>query len=448
MAMKPALPHKLVLRMAQSSKPVPLAPVLLVNFIGTMGFTIVIPFLVFLVTRFGGNALVYGLVAATYPAFQFVAAPVLGRWSDRYGRRRILLLSEIGTFVSWLVFALALFLPPKELFTVDSATFGQFTMTIPLVVIFIARALDGLTGGNISVANAYVADVSPPEKRNRNFGRMGVAANLGMIMGPALASVLGVTVYGEVLPVFAAAIIALVGVGVIAFGLPESNRFQGLPECPRQEKGKVLGQEIRDCMVAAKTRETSVRDVLSQPNVAFMMVLYFTILLSFNFYYTAFPMHASRGLGWDVTDIGAFFVTLSLMIVVVEGPVLARLSQRFTEPTLIIVGLPILGTNFVLMQSTNVAVLYMGAALFAIGNGIMWPSMVSMVSKVAADRFQGAIQGIAGSVGSLASIVGLVMGGVAYSAIGVGTFLICAGIAYASFMLALRLPRTRLVSAP
>jgi len=86
--------------MAQSRKRTPLAPVLLVNFVGTMGFTIVIPFLVFLVTRFGGNALVYGLVAATYPAFQFVAAPILGRWSDRYGRRRILLLSEIGTFVS------------------------------------------------------------------------------------------------------------------------------------------------------------------------------------------------------------------------------------------------------------------------------------------------------------------------------------------------------------
>ena len=116
MALTPALPHKLVLRMAQSSKPVPLAPVLLVNFIGTMGFTIVIPFLVFLVTRFGGNALVYGLVAATYPAFQFVAAPVLGRWSDRYGRRRILLLSEIGTFlicagIAYASFVLALRLP-------------------------------------------------------------------------------------------------------------------------------------------------------------------------------------------------------------------------------------------------------------------------------------------------------------------------------------------------
>ena len=420
---------------------------LLVNFIGTMGFTIVIPFLVFLVTRFGGNALVYGLVAATYPAFQFVAAPVLGRWSDRYGRRRILLLSQIGTLVSWLVFAVALFLPPTELFTVDSPTFGQFTITVPLAIIFVARALDGLTGGNISVANAYVADVSPREERNRNFGRMGVAANLGMIMGPTLASMLGVTAYGEVVPVFAAAIIALVGVGVIAFGLPESKHFEGLAERPRQEKGKVLGQEIRDCVLAAKAQETSVRDVLAERNVPFMMVLYFTILLSFNFYYAAFPMHASRGLGWDVTDIGAFFAILSLMIVLVEGPVLARLSRRFSESTLIIVGLPILGTNFVLMQSTNVAVLYVGAALFAIGNGIMWPSIVSMISKVAADRFQGAVQGIAGSAGSLASIVGLVMGGVAYSAIGVGTFLICAGIAYASFILALRLPRIELANA-
>ncbi|MBW1830432.1 MAG: MFS transporter [Deltaproteobacteria bacterium] len=433
--------------MADPRKPTPLAPVLLVNFIGTLGFTIVIPFLVFLVTRFGGNALVYGLVAATYPAFQFLAAPVLGRWSDRYGRRRILLLSEIGTLLSWLIFAVALFLPPTELFSVDSRAFGQFTITVPLAVIFAARALDGLTGGNISVANAYVADVSDPQDRNRNFGRMGVAANMGMIMGPALASVLGVSRYGEVLPVFAAAIIALVGVFVIAFRLPESRRFQSLPECPRQEKGRVLGQETRDCIQAAQTRGSSVRALLSEPNVFFMMVLYFTIFLAFNFYYTAFPIHAARGLGWDVVDIGAFFATLSVMIVVVEGPILSRLAKRFSEPTLIMAGLPILGTNFILMQSSDVLVLYIGALLFAVGNGLMWPSVVSMVSKVAPDHFQGAVQGIAGSAGSLASVVGLILGGMAYNAIGVGTFLICAGIAYGSFLLSLRLPRIQLATA-
>lgn len=434
--------------MVGSTKRPSLGGVLLVNFIGTMGFTIVIPFLVFLVTRFGGNALIYGLVAATYPAFQFLAAPVLGRWSDRFGRRRILLLSEIGTFVSWLVFALALFLPETVLLEVESARLGDFTLTLPLVVIFAARALDGLTGGNISVANAYVADVSSPEDRNRNFGRMGVASNLGMILGPALASVLGVTRYGEVLPVFAAALIAFIGIAVIAFALPESKPPAVTSKCPRKECGKTLGLEPRDCVDAAREREATLGEVLSQPNVAFMMGLYFTILLAFNFYYTSFPIHAARGLGWDVADIGLFFAAMSAMIVLVEGPVLARLSKRFSEPTLILVGLPILGTNFILMQSQETAVLYLGAVLFALGNGLMWPSVVSMVSKVTADRFQGAVQGIAGSAGSLASIVGLVLGGIAYSAIGVGTFLICAGIAYAAFLLAWRLPRIRLVGTP
>lgn len=427
--------------MGEAPKRSALAPVLLVNFIGTMGFTIVIPFLVFLVTRYGGNALIYGLVAATYPAFQFIAAPVLGRWSDRYGRKRILLLSQIGTLLSWLVFGLALFLPVVELLQVDSPRLGQFTITLPLLVIGAARALDGLTGGNISVANAYVADVSSREDRSRNFGRMGVAANLGMILGPALASVLGFSVYGEALPVLAAAAIALVGVVVIAVGLPESNRFSGLPECQRKERGRALGAEPRDCVVAAKAQETSIGDVLRQPNVAFMMALYFTILLSYNFYYIAFPVHASTNLGWDVTRIGVFFAVLSTMIVLVEGPVLARLSQRFSEPTLILAGLPLLGTNFILMSSPRIELLYVGAALFALGNGLMWPSVVSMVSKVASDRFQGAVQGVAGSAGSLASIVGLILGGVTFSAIGVGTFLICAGIAYGAFVLAWRLPR-------
>lgn len=426
--------------MKQASSRGSLAPVLLVNFIGTMGFTIVIPFLVFLVTRYGGNALIYGLVAATYPAFQFVAAPVLGRWSDRYGRKPILLLSQLGTLLSWLIFGAALFLPVVELLHLDSPRLGQFTITLPLLVIGAARALDGLTGGNISVANAYVADVSPATERSRNFGRMGVAANFGMILGPALASVLGFTVYGEALPVLAAAVIALFGAVIIVFGLPESKPFGGFPSCPREEQSRALGAEPRDCVVAARPREASLREVLRQPHVAFMMALYFTILLSFNFYYIAFPVHAARNLEWDVTRIGIFFAVLSAMIVIVEGPVLARLSRRFSEATLILVGLPVLGTNFILMSSTRVEVLYLGAALFAIGNGLMWPSVVSLVSKVAPDRFQGAVQGVAGSAGSLASIVGLILGGVTFSAIGVGTFLICAGIAYGAFVLAWRLP--------
>lgn len=417
------------------------------NFIGTLGFTIVIPFLVFLVTRLGGNAVVYGLIAAAYSTFQFIGAPVLGRWSDRFGRRKILLLSQAGTLASWLIFAGALLLPKSALFSVHSSLLGSFTVTVPLLFIGFARALDGLTGGNISVANAYVADVSTPDDRSQNFGKMGVTANLGMILGPGLAGLLGSTALKEALPVYTAAAISLIGVILIAFALPESRPVVARKDCERLEAGKVLGQETRCSLTAAPVVQPSTAELLQQPNVAFTLGLYFVIMLSFNFFYTSFPIYVTTELSWTVADMGIFFACLSAMLVVVEGPVLARLSKRVSEPLLIIVGLLVLGTNFLLMTSTSKPILYGAAALFALGNGVMWPSMVSVVSKVAEARLQGAMQGLSGSAGSLASVLGLVLGGVSYSLIGAGTFLICAGLAYLSFVLALRLPRLRFEGA-
>lgn len=416
---------------------------LLVNFIGTLGFTIVVPFLVFLVTRFGGNSVLYGLVAAAYPVFQFIGAPVLGRWSDRYGRKKILLVSQAGTLLSWLIFSLALFLPLIEIAAVDSELLGQFTITLPIVVIVIARALDGLTGGNISVANAYVADISSQEDRTANFGKMGVAANLGMILGPALASVLGSTPLKEALPIFGSALISLIATVLIAVRLPESNPRVARRDCARKDAGQSLGQEARCALYVGQESEEpepSVQEVLRQPNMFFVLGLYFLILLAFNFFYTAFPIHAATELNWSVTELGIFFAVLSAILVVVEGPLLTRLSKRFSESTLIITGLIILGTNFVLLTSTNPVLVFTAAGLFAVGNGIMWPPIVAVVSKVAEARLQGAVQGLAGSAGSLASVVGLIAGGIAYATLGAATFFISAGLAYLAFVLACRLP--------
>ena len=423
-----------------TARRVSLGPVLMVNFIGTLGFSIVLPFLVFLVTRFGGNALVYGLVGATYPAFQFIGAPILGRWSDRYGRKRILLLSQAGTLLSWIIFSAALFLPMTVLWTVRSSILGEFTVTLPLLVIVIARALDGLTGGNISVANAYVADVSTDEDRNRNFGRMGVASNLGMILGPAAASVLGATAWGEILPVFGAAIISLVATIVIATSLPESNPC-GFQHSLNRRAGAALGQEPRNCLAAGRSSDQGVRTALAQPNILYILVLYFVILLSFNFYYAAFPMHAATNLRWTVVETGIFFAVLSLLMVVVQGPLLSRLSRHVSEARLVLFGCLMLGTNFLFMQSSRVDLIYVGAAFFALGNGLMWPSLVALVAKVAGSRFQGITQGLAGSAGSLAGIGGLVAGGFAFGFIGSATFLVSALLAYVSFGLSFRLLR-------
>lgn len=158
--------------MATTPRDPRLFPVLLVNFIGMLGYSLVIPILVFLVEKFGGNELIYGILGSIYPAFQLVGAPVLGRLSDDIGRKRVLLISQVGTLLAWGIFILALLLPRTDIMQVDSTLLGSFALSVPLLLLFFARALDGLTGGNVSVANAYLADISSDANRKANFGKM------------------------------------------------------------------------------------------------------------------------------------------------------------------------------------------------------------------------------------------------------------------------------------
>jgi len=146
-----------------------------------------------------------------------------------------------------------------------------------------------------------------------------------------------------------------------------------------------------------------------------------------------------QALNWSITELGVFFSFLSGLMVVVQGPVLSRLSKRFSDAYLIIFGSLILGTNFVLMTSQNLGLIYFAALLFAIGNGLMWPSVLSLLSKAAGKKYQGSVQGFAGSFGSLASMLGLIVGGILYGAVGASTFLVSAAIIYFIFLLSFRL---------
>ncbi|WP_128692674.1 MFS transporter [Methanoculleus taiwanensis] len=415
-----------------------LVPLYAVTFIGTLGFGIVLTFLIFLVEEWGGNALVYGLLASTYPAFQLLGAPILGRWSDMYGRRKILFLSQVGTLVAWGIFLVAFFLPLIPVATIDSALLGIFVLTLPLLVLFVARALDGITGGNVSVANAYLADVTGDAERNQNFGRMSVASNMGYIVGPALAGILGATIYGEILPVIAAFLISVVGTLIIAFWLPESNRCAIAEKPDTGSVRKVFGQEHRDCSFAGGKGKLSFRGAFRISHIPFLLALYFLIFLGFNIYYTAFPAFAAGSLAWTAAELGIYYSAISVMMVVVQGPVLSRISKHYVEAVLIIAGSVILGIGFTVLVTGNMLFIYASAVLFAAGNGIMWPSFLSLLSKIAGKTYQGSVQGFAGSAGSLASIVGLILGGVLYEAIGPAAFLISGGIILVVFLLALR----------
>jgi len=416
-----------------------LFPLLLVNFVGTLGFSIVLPFLVFVVMKFGGNAIVYGLLAATYPAFQLIGAPILGRWSDIYGRKKVLLLSNAGTAVGWILFLFALFLP-FEKSNIEIAFLGTFVIVLPLLILFLARAIDGITGGNISVANAYLADISSDRTRSKNFGKIAISSNLGFIVGPALAGILGGTIYGAILPVLGALLLSLVTILVIAFLLKESKPISNEIIVSKETTiRRVFSQECRDCSLAADTTKSRSRDVFKLEHISFLLVLFFLIFLGFNIYYAAFPTHAAKDLRWSVTQLGIFYAVLGGIMALVQGPVLSFALKRFSEEKLVVIGSIVLGTNFILFVSNNIVLISIALILFAVGNGLMWPSFMSILSRRAGTKLQGAVQGIAGSFGGLASIVGLIMGGFLYSSIGGTTFLISGGIIFVVFILSFRL---------
>ena len=426
--------------MASVENQIPLYPLLLINFIGTLGFSIVLPFLVFLVIDFGGNAIVYGILAAIYPAFQLIGAPILGRWSDIYGRKKVLLISHGGTLVGWIIFLFALLLPNENLFSINSLLVGTFVITLPLVILFIARALDGITGGNVSVANAYLADVSSDINRSKNFGKMAISSNLGFIVGPAIAGILGATIYKEILPVLAALFLSLVTLIVIGFTLKESKPSADVIQVPvKGNIGKVFAQECKECYKIVNPKKLRFLDIFKLTHISFLLFLYFLIFLGFSIFYTSFPIHAVLGLKWSITEMGIFYAVLSGIMILVQGPILRKALQKFSENKLVIIGSLVLGINFIFFLSNNILLIYTAAVLFAIGNGLMWPSLLSILAKKAGTVHQGAVQGVASSFASLASIIGLTIGGVLYSAIGATTFLISAGVIFTVFIISFRL---------
>ena len=409
-----------------------LAPILFVHVCGTLGFSIALPILVFLVADFGGSAWVYGLLGATYSTAQSIGAPVLGRWSDRIGRRTVLLVSQGGTVAAWVLFLVALRLPREAL-----AEVAGTTITLPLLAIFAARFLDGLTGGNISVANAYVADLTRKAKASRQlaFGRMGMAASLGFTAGPALAGLLGTGDDPYTLPIAAAIGVSVVGL-VLCFRLrePAGRCPEGPP--PETTLGRAITQQQRRC---DRSQPESLGALRTSGGVRAALLATFTMFLAFNLFYAAFPVHATRAIGWSTQEMGVFYSSMSAAMFFTQGPLLQAVSRRASQRIVFLAGLTGLILAFLSFPGASSLTAFGGGLLFALGNGFAWPTFQARTAGLVPEDTQGRLQGALSSAGSLASIAGLVLGGLLYPWLGGQVFFLSSALFTAVLLLVPRL---------
>ena len=255
---------------------------------------------------------------------------------------------------------------------------------------------------------------------------MAVSSNLGFVLGPALAGLLGATLLGEILPVMAAFLISLIALALIKFGLIEVTPSTISETLEEASACDLYGQEQKSSYAVQCERANGMGAILELPNMPALLTVNFLVMLGFSFFYVAFPVHAVEGLGWSVTEIGTYFAGLSLIMIVVQGPVLSRAAKRYREKLLMSVGGLALAAGFAFLYSGSTALIYLSALLIALGNGLMWPTFMSVLSKAAGARLQGAVQGLAQSAGAIASIVGLIAGGVFYVFLGAALFPIAA----------------------
>jgi MFS transporter, DHA1 family, tetracycline resistance protein len=361
----------------------PLLVIFVTVFIDLVGFGIVIPVLPFYVegTQFDASPRAVGLLFASYSAMQLVFTPVLGRLSDKYGRRPVLFFSLLGTSLGFFVMGFA----------------------TTLWMLFAGRIIDGITGGNISTAQAYIADVTTEENRAKGMGLIGAAFGLGFIFGPALGGIL--SRWGAHVPFLFAGALSLANATLLYFVLPET-----------------VTADHPARVSAATGRWSQLARALRQSRLAFVLAVYFLFVTAFSVMTASFGLFTLYRFGFDAHDTGWIFAFVGVVGAGIQGGLIGRLVKAFGEPVLVIVGALLFAASLVLIPftgpHTGTAGLLALGALFALGNGLATPSLTSLASKSAGAGEQGGVLGVTQSVASLARVVGpLVSAALIYSAV-------------------------------
>ena len=382
--------------------------IFLVVFIDLLGFGLILPLLPYYAGQYGASSFLIGLLVASYAAAQFIGAPLMGRLSDRFGRRPILVLSIGGTVVGFLLLGFAVPLGKAlSSFVLDNPTPEQLLALqngAILGVMFISRVISGLTGGNITVAQAYIADVTDAQNRAKGLGLIGAAFGLGFILGPAIGGAL--SRWGYAVPAFAAAGLATLNLlGVIAF-LPESLTEERKAELARQAKRALIS-------IPAMIEE------LSKPRVGPLVSIRLFYALASALFQTMFTLWAKDRLALNAQTTSYLLAYVGLLSVIVQGGLIGQLTKRFSEPKLIAWGAVIQSVSLLAWAFTpSMPVLMVVMIPLAFSTGVLNTVINSAITRAVPLHEVGGALGIAGAFESLSRVISPSAGGWLLGALG------------------------------
>jgi MFS family permease len=356
-----------------------LLPVFLIVLVDVFGMTLVIPLLAIYAETFRATPLQATLLVTVFAACQLVSGPLIGHVSDRTGRKPMLILSQIGTFIGFIVLARA----------------------TALWMIFLSRAIDGATAGNLSLAQAYIADNTTPENRARSFGLIGIAFGLGFFVGPSLTGLLSAR-YGLTAPIYLAAVMSATSI------LATTTLLQG-------------GRPAAVVPVAdrwAALRFGTYAQYFARPRLRSRLLQFLFFMLSFSMFISGFALFAERRFFWNghpfgPREIGYVFGAVGLFGIILQGALIGRLVKRFGEAPLVVAGFLSVVLGYALLGwVTSTALLVVAALLSGFGNGVLRPALTSLITHQAERHEQGVVLGISQALTSMASVVAPVVAGI------------------------------------